>query len=85
MPDEKIPVEFSYNFSKGNFIKSVYYETETDRAILVFKDNLGTYQLWIPKSIIKYDWNRDKQKPQNIYVKWVPPDFNWQKKEAKHN
>ena len=60
MSDGKIPVEFSYDFSIGNFIKNAYYETETNRATLVFKDNIGTYQLWIPKSIIKYGWNKDR-------------------------
>lgn len=82
MSDDKIPVEFSHDFSKGNFVKNVYYETETDRAILVFKDNTGSYQLWIPKSIIKISWNKDRQKPQNIYIKWGSPDFNWRKRES---
>ena len=79
MSEEKLSVEFSYDFDKGNYIRNVYYVTETDAAILVVKDNIGSYEMWIPKSLIKFGWKADKQYPQNIYIKWAPPDFHWKR------
>ena len=60
-------VKFSYDIVKGSYIKDVYYEGETERAI-EFKKKPDNRYCWIPKSLIQKRWKKDKNVPQNIYI-----------------
>lgn len=65
-------VEYSYSLKEGNYIEKIYYEFETDKAVK-FGRNLDEKVLWIPKSIIKGGWKKDKKLPQNIRIKYPIP------------
>ncbi len=65
-------VEFSYSLKEGNYIKKIFYEFETERAVR-FGRNHDEKFLWIPKSIIKGGWKKDKKVPQNIRIKYPIP------------
>lgn len=75
-------VEFSYSLKDGNFIKKIYYELETERAVM-FGRNEDDKILWIPKSIIKGGWYKEKKKPQNLRVKYPIP-LNWVDRKRKY-
>jgi len=68
-------VEYSYSLKEGNYIRKIFYEFETEKAIK-FGRNEDENILWIPKSIIKGGWNKDKKKSQNIRVKY-PIKLSW--------
>lgn len=61
-------VKFSYDIAKGNYIENVYYEYETERAVK-FKRKLDNKYCRIPKSFLQKGWKKDKNIPQNIYIK----------------
>lgn len=73
-------VEYSYNLKDGNYIEKIYYEFETDKAVK-FGRNEDDKILWIPKSLIKGGWKKDKKLPQNIRLKY-PAKLYW--KEPKN-
>ena len=73
-------VEYSYSVKEGNYIRKIFYEFETEKAVK-FGRNDDEKILWIPKTIIKGGWNKDKQKSQNIRVKY-PIELSW--KEPKN-
>ncbi|MEE9376738.1 MAG: hypothetical protein V3V33_01740 [Candidatus Lokiarchaeia archaeon] len=74
------PVQYSFNSNFENYIKKIYYELETERAVM-FGRNKDDKVLFIPKSSIKGGWKRDKKLPQNIKVTfgiklfWQPRKF----------
>jgi len=70
--DEGESVEYSYNLKDGNYIGNIYYEFETNKAVL-FERNLDEKGLWIPKSIIKGGWKKDKKIPQNVRINYPIP------------
>jgi len=65
-------VEYSYSLKEGNYIKKIYYDFETEKAVK-FGRNEDDKSLWIPKSIIKGGWKKDKKMPQNIRIKYPIP------------
>lgn len=75
MNKEEEIVEFSYNFTLGNHIKDIYYEREIEKAIM-FRRKSDNKIIWIPKSSIKGAWHRDKEKLQNIGVRF-PIKLYW--------
>jgi len=75
-------VEFSYSLKDGNYIKEIYYEHETDRAVMLGRKKDDKI-LWIPKSMIKGGWSKDKKKPQNIRVNYLIPLY-WKERERKY-
>ncbi len=65
-------VEYSFSLKNGNYIEKIYYEFETNKAIL-FGRNIDEKALWVPKSIIRGGWKKDKQIPQNVRIKYPIP------------
>ncbi|MFW9970466.1 MAG: hypothetical protein ACFFDF_09715 [Candidatus Odinarchaeota archaeon] len=65
-------VKYSFSFKNGNYIANIYYEFETNKAVL-FGRNTDEKALWVPKSIIKGGWKKDKRMPQNIKIKYPIP------------
>lgn len=65
-------VEYSYSLKDGNYIANIYYEFETNKAVL-FGRNLDEKALQVPKSIIKGGWKKDKEMPQNVKIKYPIP------------
>lgn len=61
----------------GNYLKNVYYDQHTDTHVLIYKDKNRQLYKWFPRSLIKGAWIKDKENPQNIHVKWIPPDYYW--------
>ena len=72
----KVPIELSFDLSKGNYIKDVYYEKETDKAIKIVNEEQDKYS-WIPKSIVKGGWIKDYNKLQNIYLRFGIRELYW--------
>lgn len=63
-------VEFSYNVSDNtNYIKRVYYETETNKAVK-FTNQTSEKYFWLPKTMIKGGWKKDLKMPQDIKIKY---------------
>ena len=60
-------VRFLYDIGKGDYIKDVYYENETERAVK-FKRKIDDKYCSIPKSFIQKRWKKDKNIAQNIYI-----------------
>ena len=60
-------VRFLYDIGKGDYIKDVYYEIETERTVK-FKRKLDNKYCSIPKSFIQNRWKKDNNIPQNIYI-----------------
>ena len=60
-------VKISYDLGKGIYIKDVYYDCETQKAVILKRKADNKYCL-IPKSIIEKGWKKDKKIPQNIYL-----------------
>ena len=58
---------------KGDYLKNVYYDQHNDTHVLIYKDSNRQLHKWFPRSLIKGGWDKDKENPQNIYVKWIPP------------
>ena len=77
MPDDKEIIKLSYDIDKGNYMKDVYFEKETDTHILVYKDSKQIRSKWISKNLLR-QWNKKREIPQNIYLKWCPPNFAWE-------
>ena len=63
--------------SIGNYLKNVYYDQHTATQVLIYKDKNHQLYKWFPRSLIKGAWAKDKENPQNIHVKWIPPDYYW--------
>ncbi len=61
-------VKISYDIAKGNFIKDLFYVTETEKAIK-FKTKSEDKFCDIPKTYIQNGWKKDMKNPQNIYLK----------------
>jgi len=57
----------------GDYLKNVYYDQQNDTHVLIYKDKNRLLYKWFPRSLIKGGWVRDKENPQNIHVKWIPP------------
>lgn len=72
-------VEFSYSMKDGNYIKKIYYEFETEKAVM-FGRNLDEKILWLAKSIIRGGWSKDNKIPQNIKVKY-PMKLYWKERK----
>ncbi len=63
-------VSFAYDLkSGGSYVKNVFYELETDKAVM-FGRNGDDKVLFIPKSAIKGGWIKDKKKAQNIAIRF---------------
>lgn len=70
------PPEISYDLTKGNYIKDIFYELEVKKAVM-FGRNIDDKILFLPKSMIKGGWSKDKKKPQSIALNYIPKDFGW--------
>ncbi|MFW9878581.1 MAG: hypothetical protein ACFFG0_36330 [Candidatus Thorarchaeota archaeon] len=68
-------VEYVYSVKDGNYIEKIFHEFETDKAVK-FGRNIDDKIIWIPKSLIKGGWKKDKKLPQNIKVKF-PAQLYW--------
>ena len=66
-------------YKDGNYINKIFYEFETEKAVK-FGRNIDEKILWIPKSLIKGGWKKDKKRAQNVKVKY-PARLYW--KESK--
>ena len=73
-------VEYSFDLNIGNYIEKIYYEFETNNAVL-FGRNIDEKALWVPKSILRGGWKKDKMMPQKIIIKYPIPLY-W--KECKN-
>lgn len=62
-------VSLAFNFKDGNYIEKIFYELETNNAVM-FGRNMDDKVLFIPKSAIKGGWTKDKKKAQNIKLKF---------------
>jgi hypothetical protein len=63
-------VSFAYDLkSGGSYIKKIFYELETDKAVM-FGRNSDDKVLFIPKSAIKGGWKKDTKKAQNITIRF---------------
>jgi len=58
---------------KGDYLKNVYYDQQNDTHVLIYKDKNRQLHRWFPRSLIIGGWFKDKDNPQNIHVKWIPP------------
>jgi len=73
-------VEFSYDLTdSSNYIKDVYYDYETDKAVK-FTNQTSDRYFWMPKSMIKHGWEKNQQMPQNIKVRYHL-ELPWQTEE----
>ena len=64
--------------SKGDYLKNVYYDQQNDTHVLIYKDKNRQLYKWFPRSLIKGGWDKDKENPQNIHVKWIPSEnYYW--------
>jgi len=62
-------VSLVFNFKDGHYIEKVFYELETNSAVM-FGRNIDDKVLFIPKSAIKGGWIKDKKKAQKIKLKF---------------
>lgn len=62
-------VSLAFSFKDGNYIEKIFYELETNNAVM-FGRNKDDNILFIPKSAIKGGWVKDKKKAQNIKLKF---------------
>ena len=76
-------VEYSFDLNIGNYIEKIYYEYETNNAVL-FGRNIDERALWVPKSIIKGGWKKDKKMPQKIIIKYSIPLYWKERKNAQN-
>ena len=77
MRKTKEPVEFSFNHKDfSNFIKDIYYEYETETAVM-FNREKDNKILWIPKIAIRGGYTKDKNIAQNITLNFVPKNLGW--------
>ena len=60
-------VEYSLNIDFENCIEKIYYELETEKAVM-FGRQEDEKILFIPKSCIKGGWKKDKLYPQTVVV-----------------
>lgn len=65
-------VEYSFDLNIGNYIEKIYYEFETNNAVL-FGRNIDEKALWLPKSILRGGWKKDKKMLQKIIIKYPIP------------
>ena len=72
-------VEYSFDLNIGDYIEKIYYEYETNNAVL-FGRNIDERALWVPKSIIKGGWKKDKKMPQKIIIKYSIPLY-WKERK----
>jgi len=75
-------VEYSPSVD-GNFIRNIYYEFETDKAVRFGRQEDEKF-FWIPKSNIKGGWKKDKQYAQDIGVKFNMK-LHWEESKFKIN
>ena len=61
-------VSLAFNLKDGNYIENIFYELETNNAVM-FGRNIDDKILFIPKSVIKGGWTKYKMKAQNINLK----------------
>ena len=71
-------VKYSYSLEKGDYIKHVFYEFETGMAVK-FGRNEDEKILWVPKSVIKGGWNKDKQHSQEVCIR-PPIPLKWKQR-----
>ena len=76
MPNDKEIIKLSYDVDKGNYMKDVYFEKDTDTHVLFYKDTEQILSKWIKKTLLRH-WNKKREIPQNVYLTWVPPNFAW--------
>ena len=76
-------VEYSFDLNIGDYIEKIYYEYETNNAVL-FGRNIDERALWVPKSIIKGGWKKDKKMPQKIIIKYSIPLYWKERKNAQN-
>jgi len=62
-------VSLVFDLKVGNYIEKIFYEFETDKAVM-FGRNIEDKILFIPKSAIKGGWSKDKKKAQKISIKF---------------
>jgi len=62
-------VSLGFDLSVGNYIEKIFYELETDKAVM-FGRNEDDKVFFIPKSVIKGGWSKDKNKEQKIVLKF---------------
>ncbi|MFX1296102.1 MAG: hypothetical protein ACFFD2_14790 [Promethearchaeota archaeon] len=75
-------IDYSYTLKEGNYVKKIYYEFETEKAVK-FGRNEDEKMLWIPKSVIKGGWKKDKKFPQNIRIK-NPIPLSWEENKKRY-
>ena len=64
---------------KGDYLKNVYYDQQNDTYVLIYKDKNRQLHKWFPRSLTIGGWDKDKENPQNIHVKWIPPNnYYWE-------
>ncbi len=61
-------VKLLYDIRKGNYIKDLCFEYETERMV-GFKRISDNKYCSIPRGFIQEGWRKDDKVPQNIYIK----------------
>jgi len=69
-------VEYSSKYKAGVFIKDVYFDFETKKAVKFHRDK-DSKILWIPKQFLKKECSKDRSTPQTVQLKFKPRDLNW--------
>ncbi|GAF81809.1 unnamed protein product, partial [marine sediment metagenome] len=69
-------VQFSLKYREGVFIKNVYFDYETNKAVK-FRRTKDSKILWVPKQWLKKQFIKDKERPQDVQLKFKPKDLNW--------
>ena len=62
-------VSLVFSLKNGNYIEKVFYELETEKAVMFGRNNDDKI-LFIPKSAIKGGWSKNKKKAQKIKLKF---------------
>ena len=60
-------VKTKFDLNRGNYIPEVFFECEKGGSV-IFKHKEGKKIVYIPKSVIKKGFKRDKQKLQDVVL-----------------
>lgn len=62
-----------------NYIKDIYYERETNGGAIMFGRQKDDKILFVPKTVIKGGWKKDKVYPQTIKIRF-PIELFWKER-----
>ena len=65
--------------NKTNYMENVFYENESLELVMFERKSDNKY-IFIPKSAIEGGWLEDREKPQNIKLKFEM-ELNWRSRK----